>query len=128
MSYRKQNKYHAKKVTYKGFTYDSKTEFKYYCYLNRKYKNREDIEIKYHESFHITERFKLGGKVKAARRYTPDFTIYKNNELVKVIDVKGGKATMTADASLRICLFEYKYRIPVTIARYDRNLGKFTEQ
>ena len=118
---KKPNKYHNHKQLYEGIEFDSLAEIAYYKLLRI-----QKIDFKYHQSFEICPMFKIVGKSKRHRVYTPDFTIYKDNELVKAIDIKGMK--MTADASLRMNLFMYKYDVPVIIARYDRKTHQFEEK
>lgn len=115
------SKYHNRKQLYDGIEFDSLAEIAYYKLLRI-----QKADFKYHQSFEICPTFKIAGKSKRHRVYTPDFTIYKDNELVKAIDIKGMK--MTADASLRMNLFMYKYNVPVIIARYDRKAHQFEEK
>lgn len=115
------SKYHNRKQLYDGIEFDSLAEIAYYKLLRI-----QKADFKYHQSFEICPAFKINGKAKQHRVYTPDFTIYEGNELVKAIDIKGMK--MTADASLRINLFMQKYDVPVMIARYDRKTQEFKEK
>ncbi|CAJ2232208.1 DUF1064 domain-containing protein [Fructilactobacillus sanfranciscensis] len=118
----KGNKYHAKPQKIDGITFDSKAEANYYltwvkdCYEH----------FSCHERFEIIPKFKVGIKNKRHRVYSPDFVIYdENGKMIKVVDVKPSK--ITADASLRMNLFEYKYGIPVTIAKYNYRTNTFEE-
>ncbi|USS86477.1 hypothetical protein M3M38_07360 [Fructilactobacillus cliffordii] len=43
-----------------------------------------------------------------------------------MIDVKGRK--ITTDASLRMTLFEYQYKVPITIARMNYKAKTFEEE
>lgn len=54
--------------------------------------------------------------------------MYDGEDLTKVVDVKGGDTTLTTDARLRMLLFMIRYKIPITIARYDYHTGLFTEE
>ena len=80
------------------------------------------------ESFEILSAFKINGKRYSARKYKPDFCFYDGEKLAKVVDVKGGDATLTTDARMRMLLFMIRYKIPITIARYDYHTGIFTEE
>ena len=123
MAYNRRNKFHAKKVTIDGIEFDSKAEGAYYLHLKA-----QGIKSVTHQSFVISDGFTLNGKRYAARKYSPDFCIYDGDELVKVIDVKGGNATVTTDSKLRMVLFMIKYKVPVTVARYDYRTGIFEEK
>lgn len=118
---KKPSKYHNKKVIYDDKQFDSLVEVEYYKRLMI-----EKKDFKYHQAFEICPKFKVMGKVKQHRVYTPDFTIYEGNELIEAIDIKGMKTT--ADASLRMNLFMQKYNVPVMIARYDRKTHQFEEK
>ena len=116
------NKYHAKPKKIDGITFDSKAEANYYL---TNVKDRYE-HFSCHESFEIIPKFKVGIKNKRHRVYSPDFVIYDDyGNLIKVIDVKPRK--ITTDASLRMNLFEYKYQIPVTIAKYNYRTKMFEE-
>lgn len=56
------------------------------------------------------------------------FAFYENGKLTKVVDVKGGNATLTRDSKQKMLLFMIRYKIPITIARYDYHTGLFTEE
>lgn len=118
---KKPSKYHNRKQLYDGIEFDSLAEIAYYKLLRI-----QKADFKYHQSFEICPAFKIAGKSKRHRVYTPDFTIYEGNDLIKAIDIKGMK--MTADASLRMNLFMQKYNVPVMIARYDRKTHQFEEK
>jgi len=85
-------------------------------------------KITMQEPFEILSAFKINGKRYSARKYKPDFCFYDGEKLAKVVDVKGGNATLTTDARLRMLLFMIRYKIPITIARYDYHTGLFTEE
>ena len=107
-----------------GIRFASKAEGAYYMLI----RNRPQ-KITMQEPFEILSAFKINGKRYSARKYKPDFCMYDDdNQLVKVVDVKGGNATLTTDARLRMLLFMIRYKIPITIARYDYRTGLFTEE
>lgn len=101
------SKYNSKKITIDGITFDSKDEAMYYNALKiRKFKE----EIKNFElqpKFTLIEGFKKDGKTYRAITYTPDFTIYHNDNSIEYVDVKG---MTTQQGELRIKLFNWKYR------------------
>ncbi|USS93981.1 DUF1064 domain-containing protein (plasmid) [Fructilactobacillus ixorae] len=117
------NKYHAKKSIYKDMVFDSKAEMEYFIrHIDGKHEH-----WKRQEPFELVPRFKLGKRTKRRRIYKPDFCLYDSNRnLVKVIDVKGRK--ITADASFRMNLLEYKLGMPVTVARFNYKTNMFEEE
>lgn len=124
MTWRGRNKYHAKKtMTADGLIADSMAEAAYYNTLLK-----GGQRFTYQPRFEILKGFTLNGKRYSKRHYTPDFCIYDGDELVKVVDVKGGKATLTTDAKLRMVIFMQRYGVAVTVARYDYKTGLFVEE
>lgn len=120
---RRRGKYNAQPVVIDGIRFASKAEGAYYQLIRNK-----PQKITMQEHFEILSAFKINGKRYSARRYTPDYCLYDGEKLAKVVDVKGGDATLTTDAKLRMLLFMIRYKIPVTIARYDYHTGLFTEE
>lgn len=118
-------KYNAVKIQVDGIEFDSKAEARYYYDLKAKgVKNFKTQEV-----FTILETLKLNGKTRQKRVYKPDFTFYDDNgALTKVVDVKGGHATITEASSLRMRVFMDRYKIPITIARLDKRTGIFIEE
>ncbi|WP_335140243.1 DUF1064 domain-containing protein [Lacticaseibacillus paracasei] len=106
-----------------GIRFASKAEGAYYMLIRNKTQ-----KITMQEHFEIISAFVINGKRYSARRYTPDFCFYENGKLTKVVDVKGGNATLTRDSKQKMLLFMIRYKIPVTIARYDYHTGLFTEE
>ncbi|PNZ89036.1 DUF1064 domain-containing protein [Staphylococcus devriesei] len=96
------SKYNAKKVEYKGITFDSKVECEYYQYLES---NMNGVNYDYIE---LQPRYELIPKFGKQRKteYIADFALYSNNKLIEVIDVKG---MATDTAKLKAKLFRYKY-------------------
>jgi hypothetical protein len=125
--FRRRNKYGAKKcVAIDGTLCDSRVEALYY---NRLIDDGRYHETKYHQAFQLLPRFSLNNKQYSRRIYTPDFAFYDlDGSLEKVVDVKGGTATMTEAARLRIVMFMQRYKVPVIIARYDARTGLFIEE
>lgn len=120
---KRRGKYNAQPVVIDGIRFASKAEGAYY----RLIRNRPQ-KITMQEQFEILSAFKINGKRYSARKYKPDFCFYDGEKLAKVVDVKGGNATLTTDARMRMLLFMIRYKIPITIARYDYRTGLFTEE
>ena len=120
---RRRGKYNAQPVVIEGIRFASKAEGAYYMLTRNK-----PQKITMQESFEILSAFKINGKRYSARKYKPDFCFYDGEKLARVVDVKGGSATLTTDARLRMLLFMIRYKIPITIARYDYHTGLFTEE
>ncbi|MES5862863.1 DUF1064 domain-containing protein [Lacticaseibacillus paracasei] len=120
---RRRGKYNAQPVVIDGIRFASKAEGAYYMLIRN---TPQKVTIQ--ESFEILSAFKINGKRYSARKYTPDYCFYDGEDLTKVVDVKGGDATLTTDARLRMLLFMIRYKIPITIARYDYHTGLFTEE
>lgn len=93
---RKGNKFNAHKMSIDGHQFDSKAEGAYYLHL----KNLK-LDFKIHEKFETLPSFDLQNPRKHVRgcTYTPDFSIYEHGNLVSVVDVKGGRATLTRASS-----------------------------
>ncbi|MES5423303.1 DUF1064 domain-containing protein [Lacticaseibacillus paracasei] len=120
---RRRGKYNAQPVVIDGIRFASKAEGAYYMLIRNK-----PQKVTMQEHFEILSAFKINGKRYSARKYKPDFCFYDGEKLAKVVDVKGGNATLTTDARLRMLLFMIRYKIPITIARYDYHTGLFTEE
>uniref|UniRef100_UPI00403FA8B6 DUF1064 domain-containing protein n=1 Tax=Lentilactobacillus hilgardii TaxID=1588 RepID=UPI00403FA8B6 len=121
---RKGNKFNAHKMIIDGHKFDSKAEGAYYLHL----KNLK-LHFKIHERFETLPSFNLQNPRKHVRgcAYTPDFSIYEHGKLVSVVDVKGGRATLTRASVLRMKMFMAKYRVAVIIAVYDYKMDTFSE-
>lgn len=121
----KKQKYNAKRIEIDGQKFDSQAEARYYYAL----KAQGITNFKTQESFVILDTLKMNGKTRQKRVYKPDFTFYDNQgQLIKVVDVKGGQATLTESSSLRMRVFMDRYKIPVTVATLDKKTGTFTEK
>lgn len=79
------SKYNAKKVEYKGITFDSTVECDFYKFLEKQ------INVGKFDHIEIQPRYELIPKKGKQRKaeYVADFALWKNNELIEVIDVKG---------------------------------------
>ena len=118
---RKINKYGAKKTVVDGFIFDSKAEANYYHWL----KMQGISNFKMQEEFLLQEAFEIKGQKKQAIKYKPDFTFYKDGQLVKVVDVKGKR---TADFNIKAKMFMKRYGIPLILAKYNYTTHTFEEK
>lgn len=96
------SKYNAKKVEYNGITFDSTVECDFYKFLEKQ------INVGKFDHIEIQPRYELIPKIDKQRKteYIADFALWKNGELIEVIDVKG---MATETAKLKAKLFRYKY-------------------
>ena len=97
------SKYNAKKVEYKGITFDSKVECDYYKYLEQR------LIIDGYDYIEIQPRYELIPKFGKQRKaeYIADFALWNDGKLIEVIDVKG---MATETAKLKAKIFRYKYQ------------------
>lgn len=117
--FQKKTKYKNKKVAVDGIKFDSVAESKYYLMLKR-----QGLEFKMQESFVLQPKFEFRGKKYRAITYKPDFTIYENGELVKVVDVKG---VQTDSFKIKAKMFVNVFETELILAKYDRRSGLFVE-
>ncbi|WP_426786722.1 DUF1064 domain-containing protein [Staphylococcus capitis] len=96
------SKYNVKKVEYKGIVFDSKVECEYYQYLEKKMNGVTYNRIEIQPRYELIPKF--GDQRKT--EYIADFSLYLDNDLIEVIDVKG---MATTTAKLKAKLFRYKY-------------------
>jgi hypothetical protein len=123
-NFRGPSKYHARQAfASDGTKCASRAEARYYDHLLFTH-----ADFKYQQRFEIVPKFTCNGKRYSHRVYTPDFVIYQDYKIVKVVDIKGGSATDTTATRLRMIMFMQKYDMPVTIAHYDYKTGLFTEE
>ena len=107
------NKYHNKKITIDGITFDSIKESKRYQELKLLERANEITELKLQVPFILLDSYILNGKKHQGIKYIADF-VY--------IDIKTGKyvvedvkspATKTQVYKLKKKLFEQKYGIEI---------------
>lgn len=105
---RKPSKYHNKKVTIDGVTFDSKLEATRYTELKILEHNGLIKDLVLQPSYELIPTFKKGNKTYKKASYIADFCYY-DNELGKVIveDTKGFKTDVYI---LKKKLFEYLYK------------------
>lgn len=96
------SKYNAKKVEYKGITFDSTVECEFYKFLEKQ------INVGKFDHIEIQPRYELIPKIDKQRKteYIADFALFKDDVLVEVIDVKG---MPTEVAKLKAKMFRHKY-------------------
>jgi len=82
------NKYHNRKVTEDGYTFDSIAEYNRYRELKIMQNNGDIQSLVVHPSFLLQEPFDYNGKRINAIRYEADFSYIENGAVV-VEDVKG---------------------------------------
>lgn len=119
----KRPKYGNKKVIVNGIKFDSIAESKYYP-LAKRYAQKHQLELRLQEKFVLLPRHTRNGKTVRAISYIPDFTFWKNNELVKVVDVKGAE---TKEFKLKAKWFCHKYSCDLILAKYDPRKNLFAE-
>lgn len=82
-------KYHAKKTTVDGMTFDSKKEADYYCELKMRRMAKEIIDFDLQVPFVLQDSFKHDGKTIRAIKYIADFVVKHKDGSEEVVDVKG---------------------------------------
>lgn len=104
-------KYHNKKATYDGHTFDSVKEMN--CYKKLKLLEKAGIikELELQKDFELQPSFKINNRTNRKITYKADFT-YKTtkDDRMHVIDVKGFRTDVYR---LKKKLFEYRYRIEI---------------
>ena len=84
----KQNKYHNKKCTYKGMTFDSKKEMNYYIKLELLEKTGKISNLQRQIRFELQPGFVFNGKKIRPIYYIADFTYIHKGKL-HIVDTKG---------------------------------------
>lgn len=102
------SKYHNKKITINGITFDSKLEATRYTELKLLEKNGIIKDLHLQPSYELIPTFKKNNKTFKKASYVADFSYY-DNELNKTIieDTKGFKTDVYL---LKRKLFEYLYK------------------
>jgi hypothetical protein len=105
---KKANKYHARKTTVYGRTFDSKREAEVYLILREKLRLGEIKHLECQPTYTLLEGFRDNqGKPQKPITYTPDFLVEYDDGRREVIEVKGVR---TRDYMLRKKLFLYAMR------------------
>lgn len=104
------SKYHSRKVTVNGITFDSKREANRYCELALLEKAGQITELELQKEFTLIPSQRIDGKVvERACKYKADF-VYRENGKTVVEDTKGFK---TKDYIIKRKLMLYVHKIRV---------------
>lgn len=110
------NKYHNKKVIYKGIKFDSIKERDWYMVLENYVRNGRIKELKRQVSFELIPTYKINNRTVRKMQYIADFTyITTNDNKLHIVDIKGSKNTITEAFKIKKKLFEYKYGVEIEI-------------
>lgn len=85
------NKYHAKRTTIDGITFDSRKEANYYCELKLLKSAGIIKDIQLQPRFRLQDGFRRNGMAYRPIDYVADFLITFRDGKQKVVDVKGTK-------------------------------------
>lgn len=102
----KPSKYHSRKTTIDGITFDSKKEADYYCQLKLRKQAGEIIDFELQPVFILQESYKRNGKTVRAITYRADFRIIHKNYDVEIVDCKGYR-TKEYQIKKKMLLFRY---------------------
>lgn len=108
----KENKYHNKKVIYKGHKFDSIKEKNWYMVLENYQRNGRIKELELQKKFELQESFvDNDGKKQRAINYIADFFYYDNKLKCYVAeDVKSEATRKDKVYNLKKKLFMYQYK------------------
>ena len=102
-----ENKYHAKKYTVYGITFDSKREGEQYLIYRGMLNRKEIVKLECQPTFELLPTFKSFGKTQRGIKYTPDFLLTYPDGRKVAVEVKGVR---TRDYILRAKLFRWLYK------------------
>lgn len=106
----KGNKFHAKKIEYDGYKFDSMKELKRYQELKMLERGKAIHHLKVHVPFELIPKNKEFRAVK----YVADFVYYENETDFVVEDVKGCKIGSAYEVfKLKKKMFYHKYGIVI---------------
>lgn len=114
------SKYGNKKTVIDNITFDSQAEATYYQQLKWLKQARQIKDFKLQPRYILQEGFKKNGKTFHKIEYVADFEVYKLDDSVEVVDIKGA---VTKEFSLKRKLFERKYLNSITLLKYDKKKG-----
>lgn len=138
------NKFHAKKTTIDGITFDSKIESEYYLYLKSLKEQGLVQGFEMQSTFILQEKFikfnnqiilgsdndfnKLKRKYKLkttpAITYKADFDVLYKDGTRQVVDIKGGVLTDTF--KIKEKMFNYKFpELTLSVITKDKSTGKW---
>lgn len=117
-NYRREAKYGNKKTVYRGIPFDSKAEAAYFD-LARKEAKEHSCELRLQETFELVQGFRDEfGKAHQAIKYKADFSFWRGDKLLRVVDVKG---MQTKDFRLKAKLFAKRYGKSIILAKPTRS-------
>ena len=90
--------------------HDSVKEAAYCNLLMAKQQGKEIKRFEVSKSFELIEKFKSGDENIRAIAYIADFVVYHNDGTIEIVDIKGGKASVTSTFLLKWKLLKYKFR------------------
>lgn len=106
------SKYHARKTTVDGITFDSKKEAKRWCELKLMERSGVIRDLQRQVRFELVPAFDAGGRHYRATTYVADF-VYYDVEAGRTVyeDVKGYRTDVYR---LKAKLFAYRFHVPIT--------------
>ena len=107
------NKYHNKKITIDGITFDSIKESKRYQELKLLERAKEITELKLQVPFVLLDSYVLNGKKRQGIKYIADFVYIDIRTRKYVVEDVKSPATKTQVYKLKKKLFEQKYEIEI---------------
>ena len=117
-------KYHNKKTTVNGITFDSKAEANYYLQLKWLQDNKQILFFRLQPSYLLQEAFDKDGKKFRRIDYKADFEVHHLDGSIEAIDVKGVE---TEAFKIKRKLFEYKYPHTLSLVTYSQKWGGWIE-
>lgn len=103
------NKYHNKKITINGITFDSKLEAKRYTELLYMQKANLIKDLELQPKFELQPSFKKNNKTYRKIEYVADFKYYDVKKGIVVVEDTKSPITKTQVYILKKKMFEYKY-------------------
>lgn len=117
-------KYHNKRTTIDGITFDSKAEANYFLQLKWLQDNKQILFFRLQPSYLLQESFDKYGKKFRRIDYKADFEVHHLDGSIEVIDVKGVE---TEAFKIKRKLFEYKYPHKLSLITYSEQWGGWIE-
>ena len=96
------SKYHNRKITADGYTFDSKAEYAHYCTLRLLERAGEITNLEVHPRYLLQPAFKYHGKSERAIYYESDF---------EYVDVASGKRVVVDVKGVRTDVFKLKRKL-----------------
>ena len=103
----KKSKYHSRKCTVYGRTFDSRREAAEYLKYRDMLNKGEIMKLELQPEFELLPTFKSFGKTQRGVKYTPDFLLTYPDGRKVAVEVKGYRTT---DYVLRAKMFRWKYK------------------